>query len=915
LPPAQQARLRQLLLRLVNATDDNDAIRARVPRTELAADPDRQRLLDVLTAARLITTDRDSVEVAHECLARAWPRLRGWLDDDVEGRRILRHLAGAAQTWQQMGRPDSELYRGVRLTQTLAWAEHTDADLTGTERDFLTAAEHARTAEIRAADQAARARARGRRRSRLVLGATIGLVVVALVAAVVAVRQQQARDAADRAALAAEAGRVDDAARSADELDRALLYAVQAIRIHDAPDTRAALLDLLSQHPALVRSVHTGPVLALDSSPDGTTVVVGTDHSTDVYNAASYRPDPQLHLPDGSSAAEFSPDGRQIALIASSSTGFAESNVALSAQVIDVGTGARRPLTLDGIAGNWVYGADVSYSADDHRLAAYAVGAGNGIGVDTSVQDTALGVWDVNDPGTPLNVIHRACWAMALGRDGTRLYVGTVEEHPTLSVLDVATGRTLHSVPVPRASILASADHPDSEWTFIVNGIQVSPDGTIVAVAEGNVIGLYDAATLTPIRDLRRHTGPVRSLRFSSDGRLLASGGDDGLAVVWDVASQAPIAVEAGGTKVVRAVTFAAPDGRTLYTGGDDQQLLAWDLRGDRRFIRVLTAPDPIRRSGAAIPAPDGATVVNVGIGIDQDPGVRFHDVATGELGPAHRDPGGSTLAQWLPPDNARVATAADSQVRIWDRATGQQTLARAVTGSTLTAFAAPTATALIAADTNGTVLRLDPSTLNPTGPAAIVNHRVTAVAARPDGHTAIALLDNQQADDINLDTGRVLTSRNLGFVATAAAVSPDGQRLAVGGTTGQVGLFNLDRGTWISPPNQAHQLYVTAVQFAADGATLVTSTVDSHVTLWDGRTGQPIGGITAGTAGSPARAVILPDGTDVLIATRDHGIYRWSAHPEDWITYACDITGRNLTATEWAVLDPRPYTSTCTEH
>ena len=67
--------------------------------------------------ARLVTSDDDTVELAHESLARAWPRLRGWLDDDVEGQRILRHLAGAADTWDTMGRPDSELYRGVRLAQ------------------------------------------------------------------------------------------------------------------------------------------------------------------------------------------------------------------------------------------------------------------------------------------------------------------------------------------------------------------------------------------------------------------------------------------------------------------------------------------------------------------------------------------------------------------------------------------------------------------------------------------------------------------------------------------------------------------------------------------------------------------------------------------------------------------------------
>ena len=96
---------------------DGEPVRSRVPRRTLVTDDVHDELIEQLVAARLVTSDDDVVELAHEALARAWPRLRGWLDDDVDGQRILRHLAGAADTWDAMGRPDSELYRGLRLTQ------------------------------------------------------------------------------------------------------------------------------------------------------------------------------------------------------------------------------------------------------------------------------------------------------------------------------------------------------------------------------------------------------------------------------------------------------------------------------------------------------------------------------------------------------------------------------------------------------------------------------------------------------------------------------------------------------------------------------------------------------------------------------------------------------------------------------
>ena len=106
--------LRELMLRLV-AHGDGEPTRVRLPRRLAAGDQGRDGLLERLIESRLVTGDDGVVEIAHEALARAWPRLRQWLDDDVEGQRIGSHLAATADGWEQSGRPDSELYRGARL--------------------------------------------------------------------------------------------------------------------------------------------------------------------------------------------------------------------------------------------------------------------------------------------------------------------------------------------------------------------------------------------------------------------------------------------------------------------------------------------------------------------------------------------------------------------------------------------------------------------------------------------------------------------------------------------------------------------------------------------------------------------------------------------------------------------------------
>ena len=179
LPEAQRGLLRTLLLRLVAITPDGEAVRTRMPRRLVAIDADHEQLVEQLVNARLATADETTVELAHESLARAWPRLRGWLDDDVNGQRILRHLVGAADAWDALGRPASELYRGGRLAQALEWRDQAGPDLGPVEHAFLDAGKQEEDGERHAAVR----RARARRRTRVLFAAVAVLAVAGVLAA------------------------------------------------------------------------------------------------------------------------------------------------------------------------------------------------------------------------------------------------------------------------------------------------------------------------------------------------------------------------------------------------------------------------------------------------------------------------------------------------------------------------------------------------------------------------------------------------------------------------------------------------------------------------------------------------------------------------------------------------------------
>jgi len=902
----QRDLLRQVMLRLVSTTDDGDPIRARVPQRLLLADPVRERMVDRLVQARLVTTDRDTVQIAHESVARAWPRLISWLDEDVEGQRVLRHLTASADAWEGLGRPDSELYRGIRLERALDWRRRAAPELTPAEQDFLAAGVAGRDAVEWEAGQRARQQARVRRRTRVVVVGVALLLVAVAVAGALAVHQQRQREEADRAALVTQAQRVDDASRASPEVDRALLLALEANRVDNSPQTRAVLAGLLSDHPAMIRSlVLDDTVRTLAASPDGSTLLVGEgDTGTSTLRTDTLARTGRSDVNGWS--IYYRADGRQLLLGGKGGGGLGEDASTVSAATSGPDLSGLQNLGATSVGGTWVFAADVAYSADGRRLAVYAEGSDG-----HTITDTGLLVWDVDALDRPLlDVGAITAFATALSPDGSVSYVLTPE--PRLLAIDVASSRVVVSTDLPPGLVpLPPQPTADDFDRDLADTLEVSPDGRAVAVAEGSEVVLFDAAGLTERVHLYGPTDRVRSLRFSHDGRLLAAGSDDHHVVVWDVGTAGVVERLAGHAGAVLAVEFS-PDDATLFSGGEDHRVLVWDLAGRRRLITRIANSDPgAGMATVALPSPDGRSVAYAGVSA-AGPQVRFLDVATGVSTSATVDRVDTPIVAWPGSDDQVVLVADHRDVRVWDSRSGRATV-HVVTDADVTALAVTGDGGFAAVgDALGKIARVEAGSLEPAGPQVPLGHPVVAVAALPDGR-AVVFLDDMSYAVVDLGDGAVQWRDQAGFKALAAAVAPDGSRVAVGGRLGAVGVLDLGTRQWIASPRSIDRESVLAVSYASDGATFTTSSSDGTVRLWDGRTGGLIAGMRVGDGVSPAMAIDIAGQPNAVAATRSGTVYRLDTRFSTWAAFACAVAGRNLSAAEWqAVFGDRPHHDTC---
>ncbi|AXB43684.1 hypothetical protein A4R43_15040 [Amycolatopsis albispora] len=134
----RQNAARYVFQRLTAPGEEAQDVACAVKVRELHDDPAVADVVGLFIRARLLVRGTNYLELAHEALVHVWPRLRAWLGQDREGRRLHRELSDATALWERHDRDRSALLRGTRLALLRAWADRTWYPNTA-ERAFLDA--------------------------------------------------------------------------------------------------------------------------------------------------------------------------------------------------------------------------------------------------------------------------------------------------------------------------------------------------------------------------------------------------------------------------------------------------------------------------------------------------------------------------------------------------------------------------------------------------------------------------------------------------------------------------------------------------------------------------------------------------------------------------------------------------------
>lgn len=896
----EQETAKKILLGIVRPTVERRISADRLLKVNLYRDIDVpqarfERVLGQLQEARLVrsipgtTPENDQIGLAHESLARIWPRFIGWIEESRVAQRQRLRLATTAEQWQALGRPDSLILRGLLLEEALQYE-----DLNALEQLFIDAsakAAHQEEAEkeavrqreldqARALAEAERERAeesnRAAKRLARLAAAMLVIFLLAVVAAFWAARngaiaQQNEMTAANNARIAEEL-------RVEAEQSAATAVFAQEAAMSDANLRATAEAEAQEQRDVAEQNASEAELArataVASAAESAANARLATARELAAAGIDQLNSDPQL--------------GLLLAIEAVNRTLPSDNSVAAEAEeaLYRALQTSQLQMTLSGHT-DWL--TDVDISEDGRYLA-------------TTGYDNSIKLWDA-ETGQALKTFtghSRAVNGVAFSPDGTRL--ASVSNDGFVFVYDIATGE--------RLAVMNANDGPGRAVVF-------SPDNLHIAVANGDsTVRVWNTETRRSLYRLFGHDAAVQDVAFNFDGTVLASAGEDGRSIIWDMETGGPIYSltpdeEPEDTPSATAIDFS-PDGSRIITAYDDGVSRVWDYKNEGLLFNLIGHASTVFDAAFS---PDGRLMATS----SGDSTTKVWDAETGQALYTLSGHNGPVTAVTFSPNSQRIATASqDSTAKLWNSEAGLDVLIlsrhRQPVNSvafnndgSLVVTASDDRTAKVWDSVTGDVLynlasHSDPvnsAAFSPDGqlivttsddfnarlwdmesgairlPVLLHEAPVNWAAFTSDGLRLVTVSEDGQVKQWDVATGDLLQTFAHETAVNMALYSPDQTWLAIADDNGRVLIWDATTGAEIAQL-AGHEGPVNHIAFSEDGRHLATAGGDGTAKLWDIDSGAILRSFS-GHTGPVMGVAISPDGTRLTTASVDRTVKLWN--------------------------------------
>lgn len=352
---------------------------------------------------------------------------------------------------------------------------------------------------------------------------------------------------------------------------------------------------------------------------------------------------------------------------------------------------------------------------------------------------------------------------------------------------------------------LAVLEHKLTGHEDWVQSVVVSTDGTWIASGSGDkTVKIWDMVTGECRMTLSGHTDQIASVAITPDGKQVLSASFDGTVRVWDVGSEQELASLVGHSDKVWSVVALQDNARALSSGLDGS-LMLWDLSSDVH-LKIITH------------------------GVDDVDNI--FGCAVNRAG------------------NQALSGHRDGQIRLWS-------------------------------------LESDKCLMTLKGHSDVV----LSVQFTSDGRCAVSGSEDHTIKIWNLDTGAcTATLEGHEESVHTVALSPDGTLIASSGFTDQtVRLWEMKSGTCLQVLTNDEIGAPISVTFSPDGARLVVGSTEGEIYVYKLTQARRVSSVEASRRYVNAKVVLLGEGTagktslahrliadDYVVKDRTHGMNVW---------------------------------------